>query len=401
MGCSENDWNVLMRGVVDCLPAGLLKKRLEENNPLTIKLGCDPTGSDLHLGHAVALNKLEQFRIMGHNVVLVIGDFTATIGDASGRDKSRPVLGQAEVQKNSETYIEQASKFLDVSARNVKVLYNSKWLGLLTFGEILKYASYCTVSQLLAAEHFSKRYKEGNPISLREFFYPIAQALDSLSIKADVELGGTDQLFNMMMGRQLQKAVGFTEQVAITLPILVGLDGRKMSKSFDNYIGFNDSAEEIYGKIMSITDEMMSSYFRLLTVSNCDESADPMGEKKRLARHIVARFHGDKSALEAEKNFNSVVVRKEEPTKDRMKPVVISGIPRGWNGLPLCFVMRRCGVESNAEAKRLIVQGGVSVSKIIVKDRDFSIPITTFPCILRIGKRNFYRVSVELDIKTE
>ena len=306
----------LTRGCVDVVSKADLAKKLESGKTLKIKLGCDPTSADLHLGHSVALSLMRRFQDMGHTAVLVIGDFTAAIGDPSGRDSTRPVLGREQILANAKTYTDQAFKVLDPAKTEVR--FNSEWLDPFVSGkELLTTLQHVTVSQVLERDDFKKRMAAGNPISMLEILYSLFQGQDSVALKADVELGGTDQIFNLLVGRQLQKNNGQEPQVALTVPLLVGLDGvKKMSKSYKNYVGLTDAPEDMFGKIMSIADEVMPMYYELLTTENLDEikAMHPMAAKKKLAHLLVARFHNEEAANAAQTHFETVFSKKELPT---------------------------------------------------------------------------------------
>ncbi|MDP3582628.1 MAG: tyrosine--tRNA ligase, partial [Ignavibacteria bacterium] len=306
--------DLIKRGSVEIIPEEELVQKLEksykENSPLNIKLGCDPTRPDLHLGHSVVLRKLAQFQELGHQAILIIGDFTGMIGDPSGRNSSRPPLSFEEARANGQSYFEQASKILHPEKTNI--VHNSEWLGKMTFEDVIKLSSKYTVARMLERDDFTKRYKGGIPISMHEILYPLAQAMDSVAIKSDVELGGTDQKFNLLVGRDIQREFGVTPQVILTMPLLVGTDGvEKMSKSYDNYIGINEPAKEIYGKTLSIPDNMIYSYFELATnISNdelisiknelADPNTNPRNVKRTLARKLVEMYHSAQAAVDAE-----------------------------------------------------------------------------------------------------
>ncbi|MGZ3503858.1 MAG: tyrosine--tRNA ligase [Vulcanimicrobiaceae bacterium] len=371
------------------------ESRLKEGKPLVVKLGLDPTSPDLHLGHAVVLRKMQQFVEGGHDVTLLIGDFTTRIGDPTGRNETRPPLTAEQIEANMRTYTEQAGKVLDMS--RVKLRYNSEWLGTLALADLLRLLSQVTVAQMLARNDFAERYENGVSISLHEFLYPVAQAYDSVALKADVELGGNDQLFNLLMGRHFQAHAGQREQICMTLPLLEGLDGvRKMSKSYGNYVGLTESPETQFGKLMSIPDELMPRYARLaafrsqpesdaLAAGIADGTLKPMDEKQRLAEDIVARYHGREAAKQAREFFERTVRRKEIPT-DNLPEV------RAGDARRVVDLMVAAGLaESKRAAERLISGNGVKVDGILVSD-----PKATWtanePAVLSVGSRKFVRV---------
>jgi len=361
--------------------------RLREGKPLVVKLGLDPTTPDLHIGHAVVFHKLQQFVADGHEVTLIIGDTTSSIGDPSGRNTMRPALTQEQINANMATYKEQAGKVLDMS--RIKLRYNSEWLADLKLADMLKLMSQVTVAQLLARNDFAARYESRTPISLHEFLYPVAQAYDSVAVKADVELGGNDQLFNLLMGRQFQAQAGQREQICMTVPLLEGLDGiKKMSKSTGNYVGLTEPPEVQFGKLMSIPDEMIPRYarlaaFRLEALGTA--SAHPMDEKKRLACEIVARYHGAEAAKTAAEYFERTVQRKELPSKN--VPELALGDAR-----KVIDVLVAAGfAESKRAAERLISGNGVKVDGILVSDPKAPWPATG-AAVLSVGSRKFVRI---------
>ncbi len=391
--------DVLRRGVQEIIPEEELVKKLkkaEENSkPLNIKLGCDPSRPDLHIGHGVVLNKLKQFQDLGHTAILLIGDFTAMIGDPTGRNKTRPQLTIHETKENAQSYIEQASAILD--ANKLKVVYNSEWLGKMNFNDVIKLTSHYTVAQILERDDFTKRYQSGKPISIHEFLYPLAQGYDSVILNADVELGGTDQKFNLLVGRELQKVYKQSQQVIITTPLLEGTDGiEKMSKSYDNYIGITEPANDMYGKTLSIPDVLISRYFEYATdISNYDlESikndlknniSNPRDIKRRLARNIVELYYDEKTAIEAEEKFDDLFIKKAVP--DDMPEIKINEQKK----LILIMVENKMAA-SNGEAKRLIKQGGVKIDDVKIDDIHYQIDPNA--CILKVGKRKFLKIVV-------
>ncbi|HET9393334.1 MAG TPA: tyrosine--tRNA ligase [Candidatus Rubrimentiphilum sp.] len=373
-----------------------LQERLSEGKPLTVKLGLDPTSPDLHLGHAVVLRKLQQFVEGGHSVVLVIGSFTARIGDPSGRNELRPPLTTAEITTNMRTYAEQAGKVLDME--RVRLEYNSTWLDRLTSADLLRLLSQVTVAQMLEREDFRDRYTEGTPIALHEFLYPIAQAYDSIALHADVELGGNDQLFNLLMGRQYQREAGQREQVCLTVPLLEGLDGqKKMSKTAGNYVGLIEPPEQQFGKLMRIADEMISRYARLAAFrpeAECAQlshalqngKAHPMDEKKKVAEEVVARYHGAEAAKTAREYFERTVQKRELPTEN------VPEVKRG-NALRVIDVMVSVGLaESKRAAERLVAGNGVRINGLVVEDPKASWPSLDAPAMISVGSRKFVKV---------
>lgn len=388
----------IKRGVEEIIPEADLVKKLkrsfETGKPLTIKLGCDPSRPDLHLGHAVVLRKLRQFQDLGHRIILIVGDFTGMIGDPSGRSKTRPALTLEDTRVNGRSYFEQASKILD--PERTEIVYNSDWLGKMSFTDVIQLAGKYTVARMLERDEFSKRFKAGEPISIHEFLYPLAQAQDSVYLKADVELGGTDQKFNLLVGRDVQSAVGIEPQVCITLPILEGLDGvQKMSKSLDNYIGISEAPEQMYGKTLSIPDALIYRYVELATdipteaLPNWKARAeqDPRNAKHDLAWNIVRMYHGEDAANEARNHFEKTVIRKENP--DDMPEFATSG------DVGLLNLIRESGLAaSNGEARRLVVQGGVSIDGEKVSDPATTITISTkAPFVLKVGKLKFVKIT--------
>ena len=390
--------NDLMRGVADALPAGALTERLADSQktgvPLTVKLGCDPSRPDLHLGHAVVLRKLRQFQDAGHRAVLIVGDFTATIGDPSGKSKTRPPLTKDEARANGQSYFEQAALVLDTAPEKLTVVHNGDWLGAMTFADVVRLASNVTVARMLERDDFQNRYRGGEPISLHEFLYPLAQGQDSVHLDADVELGGTDQTFNLLMGRALQEAAGQTPQVCLTLPILEGTDGvQKMSKSLDNAVGLTEPANNMYGKLLSIPDALTARYAELASsIPTADlptftdyAARNPRDAKHDVALNIVALYHGQAAADEARAHFEQTVIRKDEP--DDMPEVGLDG-PTGI----VDAVVRAGFAASNGEARRLVAQGGVHLAGETVADAHHVVDVTAEPLVLRVGKRRFARL---------
>lgn len=395
--------DLIQRGTEEIIPIEELefkiKRSIEKGIPLNVKLGADPSRPDLHLGHTVVLKKLRHFQDLGHQAILIIGDFTGMIGDPTGRSKTRPPLTLEETREFGKTYFEQASKVID--GKKAKIVYNSEWLARMTFEDVIKLASKYTVARMLERDDFEKRYKNGEPISIHEFLYPLAQAMDSVAIKADVELGGTDQKFNLLVGRDIQREYGQEPQVILTMPILPGTDGvEKMSKSLDNYIGISEPPDEIYGKTMSIPDSLIYIYFELVTDVSKDElklikqqlsdpSVNPRDLKRKLARTIVEQYYSREAAFQAEENFDKIFVRKEIP--DEITEVFIDK-----NAVSnIISLLRSIGAApSNSEARRLVDQGGVSINGVKVTNVNSPIEIQN-ESILKVGKRKFYKLIIK------
>ncbi|UFS68768.1 tyrosine--tRNA ligase [Geomonas sp. RF6] len=392
---------IIKRGATEILVEKELVEKLEKSEktgvPLKIKAGFDPTAPDLHLGHTVLLHKMRQFQKLGHEVYFLIGDFTGMIGDPTGKSETRKVLSREDVLRNAETYKEQVFKILD--PKLTKVVFNSEWLGALSAGDMIGLASKYTVARMLERDDFSKRFATQMPISIHEFMYPLVQGYDSVALKADVELGGTDQKFNLLVGRELQREWGQVPQTVITMPLLEGLDGvNKMSKSLGNYIGISEPADEIYGKVMSISDPLMLRYYELLSDLSiqgleqlkggiADGSVHPMQAKKDLAREMVARYHGEAAADHAAENF--VKRFRENQTPDEMPLVELKA--EGEKVL-LARVMAEAGlVKSNSEGRRSILGGGVKVDGEKIADEMLEL---TAPgeYVLQVGKRRFAKV---------
>jgi tyrosyl-tRNA synthetase len=393
---------IIKRGAVEILVEKELVEKLEKSVksgvPLKIKAGFDPTAPDLHLGHTVLLHKLRQFQKLGHEVYFLIGDFTGMIGDPTGKSETRKALTREDVLKNAESYKEQVFKILD--PKLTKVVFNSEWLGKLSASDMIALASKYTVARMLEREDFSNRFSNQLPISIHEFMYPLVQGYDSVALKADVELGGTDQKFNLLVGRELQREWGQAPQSVITMPLLEGLDGvNKMSKSLGNYIGINEPADEIYGKIMSISDELMLRYYELLsdlTLSEIeklqselkDGTMHPMAAKKQLAREMVGRYHGVESAEIADENF--IKRFRDNQTPEDMPEFVLAS---EGNKVMLCKVLTEAGLtKSNSEGRRSIQGGGVKVNGEKVSDENKEIDCTG-EYIIQVGKRRFAKVS--------
>ena len=395
----ERQLRVLRRGTAEIVPEEDLKAKLETSlatgRPLQVKLGLDPTAPDIHLGHTVVLQKLRQFQELGHQVIIIIGDFTGRIGDPTGKSETRRQLTETEVLANAETYKEQIFKILDPD--KTRVTFNSSWLAKLTFAEVIELAASTTVARMLERDDFARRFQENRPISVHEFFYPLMQGYDSVALGADVELGGTDQKFNLLMGRHLQREYGQEPQVAMMMPILPGLDGvQKMSKSLGNYIGINESPREMYGKAMSLPDELMPTYYELVTAvpleeleaikkSLADGSLHPRDGKMRLAREIVTLYHGPEAAREAEREFRQIFQQHDLPEDI---PDVNINEKRVW--LPRLMVQAGLA-PSTSEARRLISQGAVRINGERLADPEAEIDLRE-GMILQAGKRKFARL---------
>ena len=381
----------LARNAVDSLPEGGLAAKLsaaaEAGRPLRVKLGIDPTSPDIHLGHTVVLTKLREFQDLGHRVVLIIGDYTARIGDPSGRSSTRPMLSDEEIEANARTYQEQAFRILDDDPQRLEIRRNGAWLDM-AMSDLLRLLRTTTVAQLLERDDFAKRIEASQPISMLELLYPLMQGYDSVQIDADVELGGTDQKFNLLLGREIQRAYGKPEQAILTMPILVGTDGRqKMSKSLGNHIGVDEPPEEIYGKVMSVPDEAMGDYFRLLLGEEPPQIA-PRDAKRALARSIVARLAGDDAAQAAERHFDTVFVDHQVP--DSVQEASFQ-CQDGKVHLPA--VMAEAFGMSRSEARRLIDQGGTTLGDATLKAGEHDVSCDAADgAILRVGKRRFRRL---------
>lgn len=372
-----------------------LVERIAAGKRLKVKFGVDPTRPDLTFGHLVVLNKLRQFQGQGHEAILLIGDYTARIGDPSGRSALRPELTPEEVETNAATYLEQAFRILDESQTTVR--RNSEWFEGMNFGDALQLTRKMTVARMLERDDFSKRYKDNTPISIVEFLYPLVQGHDSVELQADVELGGSDQLFNMLVGRALQKDASQPEQAVITLPLLVGLDGsRKMSKSYDNYVAFNDSPKDMFGKIMSIPDDVMPPYHALLLLTPEEEirflkDEHPMQAKKDLAQRLTAKFHGDEAAMRERQQFEQVFSRRENP--EDMPAYSWGQLAGDAPEATLLDLLAATGsFGSKGEARRLVTQGAVKINDEKRTDPFLSIPLPEDDLIVRAGKRVFFKI---------
>ncbi len=388
----------LMRGTDEVLPANGLEAKLKLKRPLVVKTGFDPTAPDLHLGHTVLINKMRQFQEFGHDVVFLIGDFTGMIGDPSGKNTTRPSLSPDEIKANAETYESQIFKILD--KKKTRIEFNSSWMGDMDAAGLVRLASHYTVARMLKRDDFSKRYKGGQPISVHEFLYPIVQGYDSVALKADIELGGTDQKFNLLVGRQLQQDYEQEPQVVITMPLLEGLDGvQKMSKSIGNYIGITDAPGDMFGKIMSISDVLMWRYFELLSFRTLDDLADlrqrvddgmnPRDAKFELGLEIVERFHGAAAATAARDEFVARFQHGAMP--DDMPELSLQSMD---GQLGIAYLLKEAGlVASTGEAFRMIKQGAVRIDGVRVEDRSILIDAGSTN-VYQVGKRKFSRVSL-------
>lgn len=392
--------DIVRRGTEEILVESEFLQKLQKSHdtgtPLRIKLGLDPTAPDLHLGHTVVLTKMRQLQDMGHEVIFLIGDFTATIGDPSGRNATRPPLTREQIEENAQTYYEQASKVLDPSRTIIS--YNSKWCDALGTRGLIQLASKYTVARIMERDDFTKRFKGGVPISMHELLYPLMQGYDSVALESDMELGGTDQKFNLLVGRELQKEYGQEQQTVLTMPLLVGLDGvEKMSKSKNNYIGITETPDSMFGKIMSISDTLMWNYYELISSKSLDEIAqlkrdveqgvNPRNIKVALAQEIITRFHNAEAAAKALADF-------ESRFRDGQIPEDIPEISLNGPELGIVAVLRESGLASSgSEASRNIVQGGVKVDGSKVEDKSLVLKSGTY--VVQIGKRKFARITIK------
>ena len=400
----DEQLKVISSGTMQIVPMDELKKKLERGVPLNIKLGVDPTSPDLHLGHAVPLRKMRQFQDLGHKVTLIIGSGTALIGDPSGRDSTRPPLTEEQVEVNAKTYVEQAMKVLDPA--KTEVVYNGDWIKPLNLSQMLGLMSKFNVARILEREDFHNRYTQGRSIALHEFIYPVLQAYDSVVIKADVEMGGNDQIFNLLAGRDLMRAEDMEPQVALTMPLLVGTDGtKKMSKSYGNYVGLTDAPADMYGKLMSIADEIVPMYYRLCSTLSLDEidtidaafadgTADPYALKRQLARNIVDLYHGVGAGEEAEAAFDAQFKRNEVPDDIAEFPLSLV-VPNDEGKVYLAKLMVDTKIAQSAgEARRLIDGGGVKVDGQAIAAKSYNVDPTLFASgtTLQAGKRRWARL---------
>ena len=394
----ERQMALIKRGVAELIDEGELRKKLERGTPLRVKVGFDPTAPDLHLGHTVVMHKMRHFQELGHQVIFLIGDFTGRIGDPSGRSETRPPLTEEQVLANAETYKRQVFKILDPEKTLVE--FNSRWLGQMSAADFIRLASHCTVARMLERDDFEKRYREQRAISIHEFMYPLCQGYDSVALKTDVEMGGTDQKFNLLMGRNLQAHYGQDSQCILTMPLLEGTDGvRKMSKSYGNYIGIDEAPSEIFGKVMAISDELMWRYYELLSGKSLEEiaalragvengSVHPKAAKEELAHEMVARYHSEKAADEARQGFNAVFagggVPDDAPT---------FACPHGEASAPSAFLADAGLVKSRGEAKRLIKEGALSIDG--KRCDDALTPLAAGDYVVKLGKKRFLRLTVQ------
>jgi len=404
---AQQQAEIIKRNAVDVLPEGELERKIEQSitkkQPLRVKQGFDPTAPDIHLGHSVGLRKLRQFQELGHTVIVIVGDYTAMVGDPSGKSATRPQLGQDEIEKNAQTYLDQFFSIVDESKAEVR--RNSEWFKKMSFEDILKLASNFTLARMLERDDFEKRYKSGSAIAIHELLYPLMQAYDSVAIKADIEIGGTDQLFNLLTGRQIQEVYGVEPQVALTLPLIEGLDGeQKMSKSLGNYIGIKEPASEIFGKIMSIPDTLILKYFRYLTDASDDdlskieselsgENTNPMQLKKRLAQDIAGMYTSEKEAAGAREAFEKVFSKREVP--DEMPEIKCSAADFAdtneifWPK----FMVARGMQKSSSDARRIITQGGFQIDGEKYTELATPLPFNG-EHILKVGKRGWYKIII-------
>ena len=391
---AEQTLAIFERGTDEILPFEELKKKLAKNKPLRIKAGFDPTAPDLHLGHTVLINKLKQLQDLGHEIIFLIGDFTGMIGDPTGKSTTRPPLTKDQVLENSQSYQEQVFKILDKD--KTKVVFNSEWMGKMSSTEMIELASKQTVARMLERDDFSKRYKSGQAISIHEFLYPLIQGHDSVVLESDVELGGTDQKFNLLMGRELQKQAGKEQQVILTMPILEGLDGvQKMSKSLNNYIGIDDAPDDMFGKIMSVSDDLMWRYLELLSFETLEtigawkqeveNGENPRNIKFRLAEEIITRFHSNDAAKQAQQNFINRFAKNKIP--DEMPEFNFD------SGIKIANLLKEAGlVNSTSDAFRMIKEGAAKIEGEKINDRNLEPELGT--AVYQVGKRKFARVTI-------
>lgn len=389
---------LLKRGTEEILLEAQLVKKLAEGRPLRIKVGFDPTAPDLHLGHTVLINKLKQFQDLGHEILFLIGDFTGMIGDPTGKNATRKALTKEQVIENAKSYQEQVFKILD--PEKTKVVFNSEWMDKMTPAKFVQLTAKHTVARMLERDDFSKRYKSGQSIAIHEFLYPLIQGYDSVAMKSDLELGGTDQKFNLLVGRQLQEAYGQVPQVVMTMPILEGLDGvQKMSKSLNNYIGISDAPNEMFGKIMSISDDLMWRYFELLSFrpmdevnawhQECKDGANPRNYKVKLAQEIIARFHDQAAAVKALEDFESQFKRGAIP--DDINEVELTAID---NGYAIALLLKDAGLTSGtSDSNRMIKQGAVKIDGEKISDNKLIVSVGS-EAIYQVGKRKFAKVKL-------
>ena len=397
MASERDPWTIITRGVLEIIEENDLKRKLALGKPLNIKLGIDPTTPDVHLGFTVVMRKLRQFQDLGHRVILIVGDYTATVGDPSGKNKTRPILTHEEVLKNAETYKQQFFKIVDPV--KTQVVYNGEWFSKLSFTEVTRLMSQITVAQMLEREDFQKRYRGGQPINLHEFLYPMMQAYDSVMIDADVELGGMDQKFNVLRGREMQRGLGKEPQVGMFLPILLGLDGKeKMSKSLGNYVGVNEPPQSMYHKLFALPDALVESYFQLLTDAPMEDirarlaqvaagALHPNALKEELARDIVTQYHGGDAAENAARQEKKIHAGEAVP-----EDIPVLTVAAGEHWVPELIV--KAGLaKSNGETRRLIENGGVAFDEAKVADPKAKVAVTG-KHLLKCGKRNFVRIEI-------
>jgi tyrosyl-tRNA synthetase len=379
----------LARNAVDCLPEGALERKLAAGRPLRVKLGIDPTAPDIHLGFTVVLGKLREFQDLGHTVVLIVGDYTARVGDPSGRSDTRPMLDPEEIDANARTFQEQALKVLD--SQHLEVRRNSEWLDM-PMADLFALVRTTTVAQLLERDDFAKRFAAQEPISVLELLYPLLQGYDSVAIRADVELGGTDQKFNLLLGRDIQRANGQPEQVIMTMPLLTGIDAqRKMSKSFDNYIGVTEPPAQMYGKTLSIPDSSLELWYQLLLGSELPRELPPRDAKRALARALVSRFHGEEAARQAEEEFDRIFVRHEAPSE-----IPTVDWPAGESSVHLPALLGAAFGISTSEARRGLAQGGVRIDGEQISNGSLDVPASELDGkVVQLGKRRFARVRIK------
>jgi len=381
----KNQWPVIQRGAEEIIGANELQKKISKGKKLRVKFGADPTAPDLHLGHTVVMEKLKAFQELGHTIVFIIGDFTAMIGDPSGRTAERPVLTKEEIEESVRGYEKQIFKILE--RKNVELVRNSKWLSKLGSEGVIRLASNYTVAQMLERNDFSQRYSKGNPISITEFLYPLLQGYDSVEVKSDIEIGGTDQKFNLLVGREMQRNMGQEPQAILTMPLLEGTDGiRKMSKSYGNHIGIDEPPEEMFGKIMSVSDEMMYRYYELLTLKDIKEikKMHPMEAKKQLARELIAKYHGESSAEKAASEFEKVFSKGDVPSD-----IEVYRLKCEKKIIDIIFEEKM--LPSKSEAKRFIIQGGVTFNDEKITDIKSKLAPGQNG-VLKVGKRKFIEI---------
>ncbi|HHS51171.1 MAG TPA: tyrosine--tRNA ligase [candidate division Zixibacteria bacterium] len=397
---AKEQFKILIERAVEVIPEdeflAKIEKSIATKKPLKVKLGCDPSRPDLHIGHAVVLHKLREFQDLGHEAILVVGDFTAMIGDPSGTNSTRPQLTFEQTRENGLTYFEQAAKILDTA--KTRIVYNSEWLGKMSFAEVIRLSASYTVARILERDDFSKRFASEQPISVHEFLYPLAQAMDSVALKADVELGGTDQKFNLLVGRDVQREYGIEPQVIMTMPLIEGTDGeRKMSKSYDNYVGLTQAPVEMFGRLMSVPDSMIVKYYQLAAFADSalleevrrkldSGEINPMDLKKDMAVRVISLYHPREAAISAREEFERVFSKGEEP--EDMPTAKYNAGTKIW----IVEILRENGlVKTGGEARRLITQGAVSIDGEKIDDDKLEISIDK-RIVIKVGKRRFLEV---------